>query len=127
MPQNHHGFNRISAFSEPDLILVREKLHILRSLVDEARRRIAIVNSVVTEVAASGLLSKTVILGPVIQTQAYPPTPGGSDSGRISQAALLIPGGVGALGWDSELFSELQETIEGLEAEAWLHFRSFEE
>jgi hypothetical protein len=127
MNLNNRHQNRIAALGEPALELIRQKLRALKVLAQEAECRIAVINQVVTEIAATGLLQRSAILGRVIQHRPYAPVPEGNHTGLVIQGCLLMPGGVGILSWDSEDYFELKEVPDGLEAEAWLHFTSFDE
>jgi hypothetical protein len=95
----------------------------IRHAGDQADARLREVNHLIGQLAVTGFLLETVLLGPVIHRRHYAPRPGGSDSGQVAQAALCVPGGVGVVLWDSEDYCQLRETAEGLESEALLHFR----
>jgi hypothetical protein len=98
----------------------------LRTFAQAAENRILHINTVIQEVNAIGLLNPTVLLGQLLHQRGYEPVPGGSDSGQVIQAALLVPGGIGALYWDTETYQSLVQTPEGLEADSWRHFVPFD-
>jgi len=121
--------NRISNndISEPRLDRIRKRLEVLRCFAHAAQKRILFVNTVVAEALEVGLLPQTALLGSIVETRPYAPTPGGSDSGRVYQAALLVPGGCGLVRWDSEELSELKDVPEALEAQSFDHFIPFDD
>jgi hypothetical protein len=99
----------------------------IRHAGDQAEAKMVEVNHLIGQLAATGFLHETVLLGPVIHRRYYAPRPGGSDSGQLAQAALCVPGGFGVVLCDSENYRQLSEMAEGLESEAMLHFRPFRE
>jgi len=112
--------NRISLNGQPSrLNHIVQHIRVLRSYAALVRQHVQDLNSTVSEVHASGILPSTAILGSVLQNRPYDPVPGGSTSGQVVQAALLVPGGMGILIWDSEDFFSLQQQEEGLEFSAW--------
>lgn len=115
MESNLHRLNG-KYFSSLDRI--RSQLQSIEAVAKAAEQRIEAVNSIIDEVEKSGLLHHAVLLGDLILKRSYPPAADGHDSGQLVQPALLIPGGLGALHWDSEKFFELSRQLQGLEAEA---------
>jgi hypothetical protein len=83
------------------------------------------VSGLILEVAEAGPVNSLSILGPIINHWAYEPRPRGWDSGPLAQAALLVPGGIGVVIWDSEEYAELRRATDGLEAEATARFVPF--
>jgi hypothetical protein len=73
----------------------------------------------------TGLLEGHVILGEGTLPLHTAPTEGGSDSGLVCQAALLVPGGLGVVLWDSEEYYLVSRTADGLEAGARHNFTPF--
>jgi hypothetical protein len=94
---------------------------------DQADAKVHTANEFIQRIADSGWLARTAVLGQIILDHSYEPRPGGSDSGQLAQAVLLVPGGFGILLWDSEDYVALREVPEGLEAEAWVMFHPFDE
>jgi hypothetical protein len=102
-------------------------IQVLRSFAQLAERRISTLNAIVQEAAEVGLVPRTALLGQIVQQRPYEPAPGGSSSGQVVQAGLLIPGGIGVLLWDTEDFLALQRQDEGLESAAWNAFVPFDQ
>lgn len=92
-----------------------------------AEARAAGLSSLIHEIWQFGWVSRTSLLGPVIQTRSYAPQAGGRDSGQIIQSALLVPEGLGVVIWDTEEFVELADIPDGLEAQAPLRQIPFEQ
>ena len=92
-----------------------------------AEARAAGLNNLIDDIWQFGLVSRTSLLGPVLQTRNYAPQPGGHDSGQVLQAALLVPRGLGVVVRDSEYYSTLVEIPEGLEGRAAMYHFPFEE
>ena len=91
-----------------------------------AEARVAGLNDLVNDIWKFGLGSRTSLLGPIIQTRNYMPKPGGHDSGQVIQSALLVPGGLGVVVWDSECYLAFGDVPEGLEAAAAMYHVPFE-
>lgn len=127
MSNNNNHHHRFKNWMEPELHLIRKKLDDLRTLGESSHKRVSDLNAVVLELELSGLVPQTAILGEVVLNRPYPPAEEGHESGEVLQAAVLIPGGAGLLFWDSERFAELQQTPQGLEADAWGRFAEFDE
>lgn len=108
------------------LELLRLRVLRLRHLLEIAEARVPRWNRLVQEFWRAGLVSQTAILGRVIETRSYAPIEGGHSSGQIVQAALLIPGGVGVLLWDTEDFVLHSQIPDGLESHAWAHHVPFD-
>jgi len=98
----------------------------IRHSCDQAEAKMAEVNRLLEQLAETGWVQETVILGAVIHQRYYAPLSGGHDSSQVIQAALCVPGGLGVVLWDSEDYTSLSEIPQGLEAEARLGFRPFE-
>ncbi|HEY7157662.1 MAG TPA: hypothetical protein VH575_27145 [Gemmataceae bacterium] len=93
---------------------------------DQAEAKMAEVNRLLEQLAQTGWLQETVILGEVIHQRYYVPSAGGHDSSQVVQAALCLPGDLGVVLWDSDDYTQLREIPQGLEAEARPAFQSFE-
>ena len=92
----------------------------------QAEARAAGLNSLIHEIWQLGLGTRTSLLGPVLQTRSYDPKAGGHDSGQVIQSALLVPGGLGVVAWDSEFYLSLVDVPDGLEAAAAMYHIPFE-
>lgn len=92
-----------------------------------AEARAAGVNNLINDIWQFGLWSRASLLGPVIQTRNYAPQPGGHDSGQVIQSALLLPGGLGVVIWDSEFYLSLVDVPDGLEVAAAMYHVPFEQ
>lgn len=102
----------------------QERLHHLQQLNLEIRQRLEIaelkvsrVNPLLAQLAASRLLNETIVLGAIVFQRPYGALSAVEESGQLIQAALAVPGGFGAVLWDSEEFAYLRDTPQ-LEAEA---------
>lgn len=92
-----------------------------------AEARASGLNNLINDLWQFGLVTRTSLLGPVLQTRNYMPLPGGRDSGQVIQAALLVPRGLGVAVWDSEFYHLLVDVPDGLEAAAAIHHIPFEQ
>lgn len=108
------------------LELLRLSLLRLRHQLEIAEARVPRWNQLVQELWRAGLMSQTAILGRVLETRPYAPVEGGHSSRQVVQAALLIPGGVGVLHWDTEDFALHSRISDGLESHAWTHHVPFD-
>lgn len=99
---------------------------LLRQRLDLAELYVPKFNDLIRRLATLGVWNDVVLLGDIIVQRPYSPGMGPIDSGQLLQAALLVPGGIGAAVWDTEEWLELRQTQFGLEREARLHFRSFD-
>lgn len=90
---------------------------VIRHQAEQAEAKVQQANALLRELRRNRVVSETVVMGPVLFTRRYPPTPGGNDTGEVVQAALCMDEGVGAAFWDTELFSELSQIVDGLESE----------
>jgi hypothetical protein len=98
----------------------------LRRAQEQAEAKVASVNQLIQQFAATGMLAETVILGDVLQTRAYAPRCGGNSSGQLVQAVLLVPGGFGVSVWDTEEYLEAKH-INSIASETPVHFVPFSE
>jgi hypothetical protein len=83
-------------------------------------------NRLIAQLAGARSLRETVILGEVIHPRYYPPA--GHEEGplQVAQAALCVPGGIGAVLWDGGAYAWPRTTPEGLRRGARAGFRPFE-
>lgn len=102
----------------------QQRLHHLQHLNLEIRQRLEVaelkvgrVNPLLAQLAAAGLLNDTIVLGEVVLQRPYSVQADCTESGQFIQAALSVPGGFGAVLWDSEEFAFLRDTPQ-LESEA---------
>lgn len=93
--------SRLIADFDELLELLRLRVLRLSHQSEIAEARVPRWNQLVQEIWRAGLMSQTAILGRVIETRPYAPAEGGHSSGQVFQAALLIPGGVGVLLWNT--------------------------
>jgi hypothetical protein len=96
-----------------------------RHASDQADTKVSQVNALIRQLGEDGWVHPVAFLGAVIHERYYAPRPGGSESGQLVQAALLVPQGLGVVLWDSEASAELRRLPEGPEAEASTLFRPF--
>ena len=99
---------------------------VIRHQAEQAEAKVQQANSLLRELQRIRVIRETVVLGPVLFVRSYAPTPGGNDTGEVVQAALCMEDGVGAAFWDTELFSELSQIVNGLESEVSSAFVPFE-
>jgi hypothetical protein len=105
---------------------LRERLLKMRHQLEVAEARMADANALIQEMNRAGMLAPVALLGPIIGSRRYGPTPGGNISGRVIQAALVVPGGLGVVFWDSDEYAELSAIEDALEAEALARHVPFE-
>jgi hypothetical protein len=84
----------------------------IRHSCDQAEAKMAEVNRLLQQLAETGWVQETVILGAVIHQRYYAPLSGGHDSSQVVQAALCLPGGLGVVLWDSEDYTSLKGRLE---------------
>lgn len=91
--------------TEPTQLLL-EKLRmlnlVLRLRLEQAEARIPGINDLIQQLFTIELVPETALLGLVIFERHYSARTGPQDSSQILQSALLIPGGLGVIFWDSE-------------------------
>ena len=122
--------------NSPDSLLIAEiddvlellRLRVLRfrHQLEIAEARVPRWNQLVQQFWQAGLIPQAAILGRVIETRPYAPVEGGHSSGQVVQAAMLIPGGLGVLLWDTEDFVLQSKIPDGLESHAWAHHVPFD-
>lgn len=98
----------------------------IRHCMDQAEGKVNQLHTVVGQIAATSLLTRTVWLG-LCMERCYDSSVGPHDSGQVVQAALLLPEGFGVCIWDTEEYCELTNSPEGLEPTARQRFRPFAE
>lgn len=74
----------------------------VRRLTEQAEARLADATALVRELHVAGRARPAVLLGPVMAVRPYDPGCGPEDSGQVTQAALLVPEGLGVVYWDTE-------------------------
>jgi hypothetical protein len=85
----------------------------------------AYLNYTVDELSTMGMLPPAIVLGPVIREQSLDANGHGLSNGRLVQAAVLVPEGLGVVLWDVEDYAELSKQPGGLESEARMQFVPF--
>lgn len=98
----------------------------IKHAMEQAEAKVERVSHLVRELGTTGLVGREVLLGRYYD-RPYDPDYGPNDTGQVVQAALLIPEGLGVCLWDTEEFSALQSSAEGLEPSARLRFRGFDD
>ena len=76
--------------------------------LERAETHVGEINQLIDDLATSGALRRAVLLGKHREIPADPDAPP-ADGGRLIQAALLVPEGLGVCVWDSEQESRDQE------------------
>lgn len=99
----------------------------LRRRLEEAEARIPELNELIERVASLGVLPDLVLLGKVALQRPYDTGQGPEDSSQVLQAALLVPGGLGAVIWDTEDLLSVREEPGGLVPHAKSRFFPFDE
>lgn len=84
-------------------------------------------NRVVNSISELQLVTDQTLLGHIVHRRDYAPGAGVRDSGIVLQAALVIPGGLGIVAWDSDVYATLRETPGGLSTEPHMRFLPFEQ
>ena len=103
------------------------RLHVLKTFVALAQRRVAMCNDVIAEVSELGILPRTVLLGQVLcLRETHAPSNAACDA-RLLQAALLIPGGFGVVIWENAVHFERAQESRPQESDAWRCFIPFEQ
>lgn len=95
---------------------------ILRQHQEMAEAMMAELDQCLEQLASTGLLHSSVFLGSTLLSRPYADGSGRTDSDQTVQAALLHPGGVGVILWDTDDYLNIKE---GPEAHARLHFVPF--
>ena len=72
----------------------------LKHNLQEAEAKVSQVSALVAELAQAGHLRRAVLLGK-FREACFDPDSGAPEPGRIVQAALLVPEGIGLCAWDS--------------------------
>ena len=97
----------------------------MRSQLDQADAHVSNISQIVESIGDLKLVTERTLLGHVIHMQEYSPRAQRTDSGLVLQSALDIPKGLGIAAWDSETYTELRTSPEGLEPHASLKFVPF--
>jgi hypothetical protein len=93
---------------------------------EQAEARVATANPLIAQLVASGLVAEQILLGQFLLLRGYSVRFPPRDSGQVIQAALALPGGFGAVIWDSEELALLRESPQ-YECEAFWRFVPFEQ
>src|SRR5262245_39008546 len=115
---NHRSPNQLEVLMDFNLWL--------RGQLALAEIRVPTLNDQIEQLARMGLLENETFLGNVIYTRPYT-DPQATDGSLLSQAALLVPGGIGLVEWDTDHYFELYRSPRRIESEARIRFRLFEE
>ena len=98
----------------------------IRHQAEQAEARVATANPLITQLAASGLVADQILLGQFLLLRGYSARFPPKDSGQVIQAALALPGGFGAVIWDSEELASLRDSPH-YECDAFWRFVPFEQ
>lgn len=74
----------------------------LRQQLEAAEACIPPINDAIEQLARVGLVHDQAFLGPIVYERGYSDRTGPHTSGQVLQSALLVPGGLGIVLWDSE-------------------------
>jgi hypothetical protein len=96
----------------------------IRHCLEEAEAKVELLNHLVPALAATGLITRSVWLGPSFEREDDEATEP-HDSGQVVQAAFLLPDGFGVCLWNAEEYARLRRSGEGLEASARGRFLPF--
>ncbi|MDB5345002.1 MAG: hypothetical protein JWP89_3379 [Schlesneria sp.] len=99
----------------------------LRAQLEQAEARVPVINALVAQLAEIELVTEVAILGLVIYQGHYSALTGPHDSGPVLQSALLIPGGIGVIYWDSEEYAALRKNPHRNEWDLFLRFSHFDD
>lgn len=98
----------------------------IRHQAEQAEARVATANPLIAQLATSGLVADQILLGQFLLLRGYSSRFPPKDSGQVIQAALALPGGVGAVVWDSEELALVRDSPQ-YECEAFWRFVPFNE
>src|SRR5882724_9036488 len=79
----------------------------IRHRLELAEARVATANLLLNQLSLTQLINEQIFLGEAVLVRAYSVRYGPSASGEVIQAALAMPGGYGAVIWDSEELASL--------------------
>lgn len=99
----------------------------LRLQLDQAEARIPAINDLIEQLGAIDLLCEAALLGLVIYERHYDLSKGPRDSGQVLQSALMIPGGIGVLLWDTDEYLAFRSDPDPNEASLFLKFVPFDD
>lgn len=99
---------------------------VLRLRLEQAEARIPGINDLIQQLFAIELLPETALLGLVIFERHYSAQTGPQDSSQVLQAAILIPGGLGVVCWDSEDYLAFRNHLPENLQELFLKFVPFD-
>lgn len=98
----------------------------IRHQLDLAEMKVPVANDLIAQLAAVKLLHESVFLGPPILCRAYGAQEDLDESGQVILAALLVPGGIGVVTFDTDQYASMQDIPHKTEQEAALHFLAFD-
>jgi hypothetical protein len=81
----------------------------LRQQLEAAELVVPKLNAALGQLGAAGIAADLMLAGDAVWRQRYIPGHGPSDSGQLYLAALKIPGGIGALVFDSEELCAIEQ------------------
>jgi len=93
---------------------------------EQAEARVATANPLIAQLAANGVIAEQILLGQFLLLRGYSVRFPPADSGQVIQAALAVPGGFGAVIWDSEELASLRDSPQ-VEFEAFWRFVPFDQ
>lgn len=93
----------------------------IRHCLEEAEAKVKLLNRLVPALADTGLLTRSVWLGPSFERDAAE----ARDTAQVVQSAFLLPDGFGVCLWDAKEYAQLRHSREDLEASARGRFLPF--
>ena len=110
-----------------DLRLTLERLNLqLQYLSECSEAELEGVNAQIRQLFENGLVERQIVFGPIILSRSSG-VYGCRESGEVIQAALEVPGGLGAIHWDSDTLASVQNDEEAHERQAYGSVVPFEE
>lgn len=110
-----------------DLRLTLERLNLQLQYVSEcSEAELEGVNAQIRRLFENGLLERKILLGPIVFSRSNG-VYGCRESGEVIQAALEVPGGFGAIHWDSDMLASVQNDREEHERQAYGSVVPFED
>jgi len=100
---------------------------LLRLHLEEAEVRIPEINDLIRQLFTIEFVPETALLGLVIYERHYSALTGPHDSSQVLQSALLIPGGLGVILWDSEDYLRFRNAPPVDQGELFLKFVPFDQ
>ncbi|MEK6259515.1 MAG: hypothetical protein AABP62_12935 [Planctomycetota bacterium] len=94
---------------------------------EHAEPVIAKANRQIRNLGDSGLLNRSILLGPVLHSVDYPIGSGREGSSQAIMAALDVPRGMGVVHWDVDDYLAVEHDPEQLHADAKIYFQKYED